>query len=90
MCPVRAVSIFKTLIGSRLACRKGSDGGAECRNGLLAVAEWLFRKLPFSQAKCVSVFLGVDTEGDVIMTQFSPAVRTSHLCDLQINVHLKK
>lgn len=90
MCPVRAVSIFKTLMGSRLACRKGSDGGAEWTKGLLAFAELQFRKLRFSQAKYESVFLAVEIEGDVIMTQFSPKLLMSHLSDLQINVHKKK
>lgn len=90
MCPPRVVSIFKTLMGSRLACRKGSDGGAEWIKGLLAFAELQFRKLRVSQAKYVSVFLGVETEGDVIMTQFSPDLLISHLSDLQINVNKKK
>lgn len=77
-------------MGSRLACRKGSDGGAEWTKGLLALAELQFRKLLFSQAKYESVFLDVEIEGDVIMTQFSPEMLLSHLSNLQISVHKKK
>lgn len=71
MCPVRAVSIFRTLMGSRLACRKGSVGGTGWRKGLLMLAELLFRELQLSQARSVSLFLRAVTEGDVLMTQFS-------------------
>lgn len=71
MCPDRAVSIFKTLMGSRFACRSGSDGGAAERRGLLALAELLFRELPLSQAAQISLFLRVEAEGDVIMSQLS-------------------
>lgn len=71
MCPDRAVSIFKTLMGSRLACRSGSDGGAEWRNGLLMLAELLFRELLLSQATRMSLFFRADAEGDVLMSQLS-------------------
>lgn len=71
MCPDRAVSIFKTLIGSRFACRSGSDGGAEWRKGLLMLAELLFRELLLSQATQISLFFRADAEGDVIMSQLS-------------------
>lgn len=71
MCPDRAVSIFKTLMGSRLACRSGSDGGAEWRNGLLMLAELLFRELLLSQATRISLFFRADAEGDVLMSQLS-------------------
>lgn len=81
MCPDRAVSIFKTLMGSRFACRSGSDGGAEWRKGLLMLAELLFRGLLLlrlrlrllllSQATRISLFFRADTEGDVIMSQLS-------------------
>lgn len=71
MCPARAVSIFRTLMGSRLACRKGSVGGTGWRKGLLMLAELLFRELQLSQARSVSLFLRAVTESDVLMTQFS-------------------
>lgn len=71
MCPDRAVSIFKTLMGSRFACRSGSDGGAEWRKGLLMLAELLFRELLLSQAAQISLFFRADAEGDVIMSQLS-------------------
>lgn len=71
MCPVRAVSIFRTLMGSRLAWRKGSVGGTGWRKGLLMLAELLFRELQLSQARTVSLFLRAIAEGDVLMTQFS-------------------
>lgn len=71
MCPDRAVSIFKTLMGSRFACRSGSDGGAEGRKGLLMLAELLFRELLLSQAAQISLFFRADAEGDVIMSQLS-------------------
>ena len=71
MCPDRAVSIFRTLMGSRLACRSGSNGGAEWRNGLLMLAELLFRELLLSQATRVSLFFRADAEGDVLMSQLS-------------------
>lgn len=77
MCPVRAVSIFRIFMGSRLACRKGSDGGTEWRKGLLTTAELLFREL--SQTRSVSLFL--EAEGDVIMTQFSCILLVIHLSD---------
>lgn len=77
MCPVRAVSIFKIFMGSRLACRKGSEGGTEWRKGLLTTAELLFREL--SQTRSVSLFL--EAEGDVIMTQFSCILLVFHLSD---------
>lgn len=80
MCPVRAVSIFKIFMGSRLACRKGSEGGTEWRKGLLTTAELLFRELLLlSQTKSVSRFL--EAEGDVIMTQFSCILLVFHLSD---------
>lgn len=74
MCPDRAVSIFKTLMGSRFACRSGSDGGAEWGKGLLMLSPLLlFREsqLLLSQAKQISRFFRADTESDVIMSQFS-------------------
>lgn len=71
MCPVRAVNIFRSLMGSRLACRKGSVGGTGWRKGLLMLAELLFRGLHLSQARSVSLFLRAVAEGDVLMTQFS-------------------
>lgn len=71
MCPVRAVSILRTLMGSRLACRKGSVGGTEWRKGLLMLTELLFRELQLSQARSVSRFLRAIAESDVLMTQFS-------------------
>lgn len=71
MCPDRAVSIFKTLMGSRFACRSGSDGGAAGRRGLLTLAELLFRELPLFQAAQISLFLRAEAEGDVIMSQLS-------------------
>lgn len=56
-------------MGSRLAWRKGSDGGTEWRKGLLTTAELLFRELLLlSHTRSVSLFL--EAEGDVIMTQF--------------------
>lgn len=80
MCPVRAVSIFKIFMGSRLACRKGSEGGTEWRKGLLTTAELLFRELlQLSQTRSVSLFL--EAEGDVIMTQFSYILLVFHLSD---------
>lgn len=79
MCPVRAVSIFRIFMGSRLACRKGSDGGTEWRKGLLTTAELLFRELLLSQTRSVSLFL--EAEGDVIMTQFSCILLVFHLSD---------
>lgn len=69
MCPDRAVSIFKTLMGSLFAWRKGSDGGAEWRKGLLMLAEPLFRELLRSHAAQISLFFRTDAEGDVIMSQ---------------------
>lgn len=82
MCPARAVSIFKIFMGSRLACRKGSEGGTEWRKGLLT-AELLFRELLLlrSQTRSVSLFLEVEAEGDVIMTQFSCILLVFHLSD---------
>lgn len=71
MCPDRAVSIFKTLMGSRFACRSGSDGGAGWRKGLLMLAELLFRELLLSQTTQISLFFRADAEGDVIMSQLS-------------------
>lgn len=71
MCPDRAVSIFKTLMGSRFACRSGSDGGAEWRKGLLMFAELLFREPLLSHATQISLFFKADAEGDVIMSQLS-------------------
>lgn len=81
MCPVRAVSIFRIFMGSRLACRKGSEGGTEWRKGLLTTAELLFRELLLllSQTRSVSLFL--EAEGDVIMTQFSRILLVFHLSD---------
>lgn len=81
MCPVRAVSIFRIFMGSRLACRKGSDGGTEWRKGLLTTAGLLFRELLLllSQTRSVSLFL--EAEGDVIMTQFSCILLVFHLSD---------
>lgn len=38
MWPVRAVSIFSTLMGRRLAWRKGSEGGTACTKGLVLPA----------------------------------------------------
>lgn len=38
MWPVRAVSIFSTLIGRRLAWRRGSEGGTACTKGLVLPA----------------------------------------------------
>lgn len=38
MWPVRAVSIFSTLMGSRLAWRRGSEGGTACTKGLVLPA----------------------------------------------------
>uniref|UniRef100_H0XSX0 Uncharacterized protein n=1 Tax=Otolemur garnettii TaxID=30611 RepID=H0XSX0_OTOGA len=38
MWPVRAVSIFSTLMGRRLAWRRGSDGGTACTKGLVLPA----------------------------------------------------
>lgn len=38
MWPVRAVSIFSTLMGRRLAWRRGSEGGTECTKGLVLPA----------------------------------------------------
>ena len=69
MCPDRAVSIFKTLMGIRLSCRDGSAGGTEWRKGFLIPEELLFRKRPLSQAKEIRLFFRADTEGDVIMSQ---------------------
>lgn len=71
MCPDRAVSIFKTLMGSRFACRSGSAGGAEWRKGLLMLAELLFRELLLSHTAQISLFFRADAEGDVIMSQLS-------------------
>lgn len=68
MCPDRAVSIFKTLMGSRFACRMGSDGGAEWRKGLLVLAELLLRELLLSQAAQISLFFRRDADGDVFMS----------------------
>lgn len=76
MCPDRAVSIFKTLMGRRFACRSGSDGGAEWRKGLLTFAEPLFRELLLSHATQISLFFKADAEGDVIMSQLSRNVVT--------------
>lgn len=82
MCPVRAVSIFKIFMGSRLACRKGSEGGTEWRKGLQTTAELLFRELRLlSQTRSVSLFLEAEAEGDVIMTQFSRILLVFHLSD---------
>lgn len=39
MWPVRAVSIFSTLMGRRLAWRRGSEGGTACTKGLVLPAE---------------------------------------------------
>lgn len=38
MWPVRAVSIFSTLMGNRLAWRRGSEGGTACTKGLVLPA----------------------------------------------------
>lgn len=38
MWPVRAVSIFSTLMGRRLAWRRGSEGGTACTKGLVLPA----------------------------------------------------
>lgn len=38
MWPVRAVSIFSTLMGKRLAWRRGSEGGTACTKGLVLPA----------------------------------------------------
>lgn len=83
MCPVRAVSIFKIFMGSRFACRKGSEGGTEWRKGLLTTAELLFRELLLLlfQTRSVSLFLEAEAEGDVIMTQFSCILLVFHLSD---------
>lgn len=71
MCPARAVSIFKTFMGRRLACRVGSAGETE-----LWTDSWLIFTAPFSPEEPLSharfvLFLRTETVGDVIMTQFS-------------------
>lgn len=71
MCPARAVSIFKTFMGRRLACREGSAGETE-----LWTDSWLIFTAPFSPEEPLShagfvLFLRTETVGDVIMTQFS-------------------
>lgn len=68
MCPDRAVSIFKSLMGTRCACRAGSDGGAEWRKGLPTP---LFRELLLCQAAQWSLFFRADADGVVIMSQLS-------------------
>lgn len=71
MCPARAVSIFKTLMGRRLAWREGSAGETE-----LCTDCWLIFAAPFSPEEQLShagfvLFLRTETVGDVLMTQFS-------------------
>lgn len=71
MCPARAVSIFKTLMGRRLAWREGSAGETE-----LWTDRWLSFTAPFSPVEPLSqagfvLFLRTEIVGDVIMTQFS-------------------
>lgn len=68
MCPDRAVSIFKSLMGTRCACRAGSDGGAGWRKGLLTP---LFRELLLCQAAQWSLYFRADADGVVIMSQLS-------------------
>lgn len=66
-CPARAVSIFSTFMGSRLAWRDGSAGETQwCTDcwPILSPGE------PLSHAGLV-LFLRTETAGDVIMTQFS-------------------
>ena len=71
MCPARAVSIFKTLMGRRLAWREGSAGETE-----LWTESWRIVAAPFSPEEPLSqaglvLFLRTETVGAVIMTQFS-------------------
>lgn len=68
MCPDRAVSIFKSLMGTRWACRAGSDGGAGWRKGLPTL---LFRVLLLCRAEHWSLYLRADADGVVIMSQLS-------------------
>lgn len=68
MCPDRAVSIFKSLMGTRCACRAGSDGGAGWRKGLPTP---LFRELLLCQAAQWSLCFRADADGVVIMSQLS-------------------
>lgn len=53
MCPVRAVSIFKTLMGSRFAWRKGSEGGTAWKKGLVQLV--VFPECPFCQARSAAL-----------------------------------
>lgn len=70
MCPDRAVSIFKTRIGSLFSCRRGSEGGAGWRKGLVLARE-IFRLLLLSQAAQISLCFRTDAEGDLIMSRLS-------------------
>lgn len=70
-CPARAVSIFKTFMGRRLAWREGSAGETE-----LWTDWWRIFTAPFSPEEPLShtefvLFLRTETVGDVIMTQCS-------------------
>lgn len=72
MCPARAVSIFKTFMGRRLAWREGSAGETELwtDSWLVFAAPFSLEEEPLSHAGFV-LFLRTETVGDVIMTQFS-------------------
>lgn len=57
MCPVRAVSIFKTLMGRRLAWRSGSEGGTAWKQGLAAALLPLFPACPFGPERSAALRL---------------------------------
>lgn len=81
--PVRAVSIFSTLMGRRLAWRRGSEGGTACTKGLVLPARdepepgpELFPEsalvqagsaLPLPLPLCL-LLLRAESEGAVLMT----------------------
>lgn len=86
MCPARAVSIFRILMGRRLACRWGSDGDTGCTNGLFVFEETFFALSQLSQIGLVEQFLSTETEGDVIMTQLSFRRKETHLLRNKIKI----
>ena len=70
-CPARAASIFRTLMGRRLAWRDGCAGDTELWTDCwLPVAAPSSPGEPLCHAGFV-LFLRKDTVGDAIMTQFS-------------------
>lgn len=70
MCPVRALSIFNTFTGKRLAWRCGSAGDTEC---------WTGSRVRFSSHTGYTTLNTADSVGNVIMSHFSLRNLETHL-----------